>query len=381
VEKLSRQQGSTVVLHYWGHRGGGSQVTLSLARHLRAARPCLNIILSLNQQNKDMRAFEEDGFPIIAIDRPNLSDLWRKAWVLPRDLKRHADSLEALKPAAVIMTMNSPFAWPFIRMLQGRGLKVFYVTHDAEPHPGDYARLWQRVSQDLLIKTADRVITLSNSVARRIIERLPAIADRTTAIPLETIYRTERRHQAVDLRPGESVRLLFYGRLLPYKGLNLLADALEPLRDDPNWRMTIAGSGPLETDVKRMFAGWSQVDLELGWIADQRTAELFSSHHLLLCPYIEASQSGVIAQAMSWAMPSLVMPAGALPEQIGFGKAGLVAEALDAEGLSRALKLVLEKPSCIADLSQGTIALHMERQSNQGWFRLIETAALHKHKG
>jgi glycosyltransferase involved in cell wall biosynthesis len=273
------------------------------------------------------------------------------------------------------MTMNSPFAWPFIHALQRRGLRVVYIAHDAEPHPGDYAATWQRVTQDLLIKSADRVITLSRSVAQRLAERTPASVSRTSVIPLETIYPSKQTHRPDRQSAGEPVRLLFYGRLLPYKGLDLLIQALQPLKADSRWRLTIAGSGPLASEIRKTFAQWPQVDLELGWITDERAAELFSSHHLLLCPYSEASQSGVIAEALSWAMPSLVMPRGALPEQIGHGVAGFVAQSGDAEGFRRTLEFVLDQPNSLAALSRGAAALLVAHRSEDEWVKLIERMA------
>lgn len=364
-----------VVLHYWGRRGGGSLLTLLLAQYLTESPAPAEVILSITKQNSDIRAFEASGLPLLTIDRPKLRNLWRTAWFLPIRLTEHANALAALKPDAVIMTMNSPFAWPFIRALQRRDLKVIYVAHDAEPHPGDYAATWQRVTQDLLIKAADRVVTLSSNVSRRLAERIPASGSKTSVIPLEAVYPTKRARPRDQQSTDEPVRLLFYGRLLPYKGLDLLAQALQPLKDSPRWRLTLAGSGPLEPEVRRAFANWPQVDLELGWISDQRTAELFSSHHLLLCPYREASQSGVIAEALSWAMPSLVMPAGALPEQIGHGAAGLIARTGDAEGFQDALRSVLDQPSSLTALSRGAAALLNERRDRRDWAKLIKSLA------
>lgn len=276
-----------------------------------------------------------------------------------------------MKPDAVIVTMNAPFAWPFVNVLQRHGIRVLYVAHDAEPHPGDYAVVWQRVTQGLLIRQADEVVTLSNSVAKRIEDRIPASRHKLSVIPLETVYPTRRLNGAYTGPNDGPVRLLFYGRLLPYKGLDLLSKALEALRNQPGWRLTIAGSGPLEAEIGRTFAAWQQVDLELGWISDQRAKELLAHHHLLLCPYVEASQSGVIAQAMSWAMPSLVMPAGSLPEQIGFGRAGLVASTKDAEGFRHCLQSVLERPESLTKLSRTTAEWLTERQSSQAWLKLI----------
>ena len=363
-----------VILHYWGRRGGGSQFTLFLAQHLRNAGGKTDVVLSLAQQNDDIASFRAGGFPIVAMDRPGLPTLWRKGWSLPQQLRRHADTLAALKPDTVIITMNSPFAWPFIRMLQRRGLKVAYVAHDAEPHPGDYAATWQRTTQDILIRRADQVVTLSTSVAVRLHERIPAARDKISVIPLETVYPANDAPVPGRPQAEAPIRLLFFGRLIPYKGLRLLAEALEPLRSHPNWQLTIAGSGPLEPEVRKLFGEWGQVTLELGWISNDRISELFLNHHLLVCPYVEASQSGVVAQALTWAMPSLVMPTGALPEQVGFGAAGLVAGTPDADGLRRSLRTLIEEPCRLPELSRGAAALLAERHRNRGWVQLIEAA-------
>lgn len=346
-----------------------------LAEHFRNTDRTTEVYLSLARQNKDIEAFRETGLPIVTLDRPSLSNLWRRAWLLPQQLRDHGETLASFKPHAVIITMNSPFAWPFIILLQRRGLKVIYVAHDAEPHPGDYARTWQRASQDLLIRKADRVVALSGSVADRIAGRIPIAARKISVIPLETIFPTKRA-QLPDLpTASQPVRLLFFGRLLPYKGLDLMAQALAPLRTNPNWTLTIAGSGPLEADVRGTFGDWPQVDLELGWISGKRADELYASHHLLLCPYNEASQSGSISHAISWAVPSLVTPTGALPEQIGFGTAGVVADSMDADGFRRGLQQILEDPGSLINLSRGAARLLAERRANLSWFKLIQATA------
>ncbi|MCG7392458.1 glycosyltransferase family 4 protein [Microvirga sp. ACRRW] len=363
-----------VVLHYWGRRGGGSLATLLLAQHLSTGEQPCDVVFSLFRGNHDLEAFKATGLPIVFIDRPHLSDLVQKAWSLPRMLREHADRLAALKPKAVIMTMNSPFAWPFMGMLQRRGLKVAYTAHDAAPHPGDYAATWQRITQDLLIKGADRVVALSRSVAKRVAERIPSAAGKISVVPLEVIYPTKRM-SLPDRNADEPIKLLFFGRLIFYKGLDRLAEVLTPLKTRPDWRLTIAGAGPLEGKVRELFAGWPQVNLEFGWISDQRSDELYAEHDLLLCPYTEASQSGVISEALSWALPSIVMPMGALPEQIGFGTAGLVAEDASADAFRRSLELVLDQPDRLKDMSRRTAELLLERQRERGWFELASGPA------
>jgi glycosyltransferase involved in cell wall biosynthesis len=228
------------------------------------------------------------------------------------------------------------------------------------------------MTQDVLIKRADHIVALSGHVLKQVAERHSIPTSKASCIPLETIYPIKRT-RLLDFRPNsEPTRLLFYGRLLPYKGLDVLAEALKSFKSQPDWQLTIAGSGPLEETIRKDFADWPQVNLELGWISNQRTDELFSSHHLLLSPYTEASQSGVVAEALSWALPSLVMPTGALPEQIGFGVAGLIAQTADAHGLRQALQMVLEEPECLMDLSHGASKLLAERTVSQRWMEVLK---------
>jgi glycosyltransferase involved in cell wall biosynthesis len=262
-----RQRRAKVVLHYWGRRGGGSEFTLSLAQYLRQSAPAVDVVLSLACQNDEFESFKAADFPIFTFDRPDLSTLWRKAWTLPGLLRAHADALASAEPDVVIITMNAPFAWPFVKILQRRGVRVVYAAHDAEPHPGDYAVLWQRVTQDRLIRSADGVVALSSNVGRQIEERCSEARGKLSVIPLAAAFPTKRIQHSYE---GGPIRLLFYGRLLPYKGLDLLKDAMEPLRAHPGWHLTIAGSGPLEDEIRRSFAAWQQVDLELGWISDRR---------------------------------------------------------------------------------------------------------------
>ena len=71
-------------------------------------------------------------------------------------------------------------------------------------------------------------------------------------------------------------------------------------------------------------------------IADIEAADI------VVAPYLEASQSGVVAEALAHGKPCLVTPVGALAEQIGFGEAGWIADAPDPRAFASKLEQVLE---------------------------------------
>jgi glycosyltransferase involved in cell wall biosynthesis len=270
--------------------------------------------------------------------------------------------------------MEFALAWPLSLVCRWRGIPIVYVIHNDKPLLGDYFPVYQSALQRLLLRQASHVVVLSDFVRRHI-----ATTDRIrsgtgcTLIPLGA-HDVGASHGARPLREGE-VRLLFLGRLLRYKGLSMLADALEPLRDLPGWRLTIAGMGPEAESVQTRFGHFPQVKVD--WVRELSETDidaLLASHDVLVCPYIEASQSGVLTEALYHGMPSLVMPVGALPEQINFGEGGWVAPSASCEGLRETIRMILAEPASIrrASLAAG---LMVAPPRNKVWGDLIEAVA------
>lgn len=184
------------------------------------------------------------------------------------------------------------------------------------------------------IGLSDGIVTLSRHVAEAVQSGYGAPTERIfeAALPslvAETIAR-------VRMRPGRPVRLLFLGRALPYKGLDLLLDTMRRLEGHVPVRLDIVGSG-IGRGLARRIAAMPDVRLDDRWIAESEFPRILDRADILIAPYREASQSGVVPAALAAGVPTIVTPVGGLVEQVESGRTGLIADTVSADALARAV--------------------------------------------
>lgn len=344
---------------FWGRRGGGPVFALKFAQWLREARPQESLLLSFSETNEELGVARGLGLPLAVEPDPRVAGSpLAKARAVAAMIARFRRDMKRLAPRRVIIPMNFAFAWPLVHLVP-RGTRVIYVVHDDSPHPGDYARLWQAATQKRLVAAAHRVLALSQAVGADVVAHHPGADAKLRIVPINGFYANGGGHPPAPPRPSLAGRrpleLLFVGRLIAYKGLSLLRAALEPLRDRTDWRLTIAGSGPDKAYADAAFSDLPQVFLNTQWLSQPELQGLIAGADLLICPYVEASQSAIIPEGLAQGTPSLVTPVGALPEQVGFGEAGEVSEGATAEALGRAIARLIDDPARVQALQDSAV--------------------------
>ena len=137
-------------------------------------------------------------------------------------------------------------------------------------------------------------------------------------------------------------RLLCFGRLLPYKGLDLLAAALVSLPMQPAIEVRVVGSGP-ESPALDALRSCRGVTVENRWVPETEIGALLAWSDALILPYREASQSGVAAAALAAGRPVIATRVGGLREQLSDAPQAVMCEP-EAASLARAIELWLETP-------------------------------------
>src|SRR5204863_3580023 len=212
-----------------------------------------------------------------------------------------------------------------------------------KPHPGDCLSqktpLWVEM---FARRCADELIVHSQYLREIVVQNLRGIARRISVIP----------HIQIGEEPssvaskGEEHLVLFFGRIWEYKGLEYLIRA-EPLITArvPDARILIAGQGEDFSRYARMMVHPDRFVVHNEFISEDRAADYFRRASVVVLPYIEASQSGVIPMAYSAAKPVVATTVGGLPEMVEDGRTGYLVPPRNELQLADAVtRLLLNEP-------------------------------------
>jgi glycosyltransferase involved in cell wall biosynthesis len=208
---------------------------------------------------------------------------------------------------------------------------VVFTHHDPVRHPGETSRVKDLLT-GLCVANADRVIVHGDSLQADLVRQGVPLG-KVASIP-HGDYGFLRRHAR---NVPEEPLILCFGRLLPYKGLDVLCRAERLLGDRlGEYTVCIAGSGDPACFAQEIGPS-GRVAVRQGFLPDEEVADLFERARLVVLPYTQATQSGVLAVAFAFGKAAIVTDVGGLPEAVGHGQAGRIVAAGDAAALAGAI--------------------------------------------
>jgi starch synthase len=235
-------------------------------------------------------------------------------------------------------------AWhPWMNMMLPAFPDVPLVTtiHDAVLHPGDRESF--ALFQDQQWRRADRVIVHAEAIKRQMVDGLGTPAAKIHVIPIGA-YDLYRTWLSADVQEQEQT-VLFFGRIWEYKGLQHLIEA-EPLITSqvPGARIVIAGQGEPFEKYEQMMVNRDRFVVHNTYIPARLIARLFQEASVVALPYVEASQSAVLAIACAFGKPVVATAVGGIPEVVDHGETGYLVPPRDPESLAEAIVALLRDP-------------------------------------
>ncbi|MBA2558956.1 MAG: glycosyltransferase family 4 protein [Propionibacteriales bacterium] len=247
----------------------------------------------------------------------------------------------------------------------GAPCPVLIGCHDPDPHSGE--RHWRRkhATRVLAFSRADAVLVHHEGGRSALRRRHPRLRGRVHTVRLGTYdflrHLARPPDPAADAAgPDHGPVVLLFGRLTPYKGIEELFRAA-PLvaRAVPGVRFVIAGkpvAGYLPPRAPRL-EGSGQVETRYGYVASTAIAALFRQAEVAVCPYTDASQSGVVLTAFAFGCPVVATSVGGMAEYVEDGVTGLLVPPNDHHALAAALIRCLREPGLVARLREGVAAV------------------------
>jgi glycosyltransferase involved in cell wall biosynthesis len=317
---VSTQRKIVVLIAYWGTRGAGTKFSLYLMNNLQNLG--IDVHMSMSDSGELSKILSD-------INSTRCSRLYigGKIGLLSpiryfrakRDFKRLVGQI---KPDVIVFPMAHP--WDLFTSSNDR---IIRLIHDANPHPGDGPWPTKR-ALTRRIRSGNILVALSESVSNQVYE---------LGIP---VYQFS--HPAFDFGPRLEVvrdpnKVLFIGRQRRYKGGDLLAKAWRDVKvRNPQAKLVVAGQGR----ISKLLEEIDGIEINNHWLSEDEISFHMQSCGVAVFPYIEASQSGLIASAAKYGMKVVATPVGGLMEQVR-ESGGYLASEVSAKSLADSINQAL----------------------------------------
>lgn len=259
-------------------------------------------------------------------------------------------TLKSLNPQVIHFTGIHPFFLLLSFYAKIRNIPVVLTLHDAISHPTQDKSFIKNLTSSRffvksLLKFTSEIIALSSYVAGEIkiaYKREPFIIplshdlSRYAIKSIETINRINRDNSVI--------KLLFFGKIDRYKGIEYLLEACRILKNKGiNFSLKIAGRS---ANYKLIIPSEIEdnVDFENRFISESDIPFLFMSSDVVVLPYVEVSQSGVLPLAFAFGKPVIASNIGSFSEIVEEGINGfLVAPGSSDEIAEKIISLYLNR--------------------------------------
>lgn len=267
---------------------------------------------------------------------------------------------------------------PFLRRIAPLVLTV----HDSSPFNNNPSARLQRIGAFRIMRVFDRLIVHTEKARDAIISHGvdPARIMRIAHGVLGSGPAIEATTAGTSTdRP---MNILLFGKLKPYKGADLLIEALARLSDAQRRRccLQIVGKAEMDTaplhDLAKRLGVENCIKWDLRFVDDEEMSRIFSDADVMAMPYRQIDASGVLMVALGMGRPILASRIGLFAELLEDGRHGFLVPPEDPAAIAVALARLLDDPQGRQTMGANVRALE---KAIPGWQEIgQQTAALYQ---
>jgi glycosyltransferase involved in cell wall biosynthesis len=279
------------------------------------------------------------------------------------------------------------FQWLALPLIDGRLLPAFrriaplvLTVHDTNPFNGNPSARLQSAGFLSALRRFDALIVHTRQGLERLTARGLA-SERIKVLPHGLIEDTSTPQPVLDHTEAPETTFLLFGKMKPYKGIDLLIKAFAQLSPElqNRARLRIVGKpyfdlGPLHSLASQLGVA-DRVAIEPRFVADDELPALFGPGTVAVFPYREIEASGVLTLAIRYGRPIVASRLGGFAETIVDGEHGHLVDPGDIVSLAAALRHMAQEPQFVASCAA---AVQHAARSGPKWADVArDTAALY----
>jgi D-inositol-3-phosphate glycosyltransferase len=248
-------------------------------------------------------------------------------------------------------TFDRTFLMLYYKLL---GKRVVLTAHNVNKRQRDSRDSFlNRLTLRIQYRLADHIFVHTEKMKAELMHQFGVSNDRASVIPFginnsvpNTHLTAPQAKERLGVRENEKA-ILFFGRIKPYKGLEYLIAAFQKLaRRSADYRLIIAGRleegcepywESMQKEIQEYFEA-GRVTLRIEFIPDSEIEVYFKAGDVLILPYKEIFQSGVIFLGYSFGLPAIIADVGSLKDDVVEGQNGFVFCPEDPNDLARAIE-------------------------------------------
>ncbi|MDD5267452.1 MAG: glycosyltransferase [Methylococcales bacterium] len=321
------------------YRGGIAQHTTMLHRALREQVECLTVSFSRqyprwlfpgkNDKDENLGGYTEDGVEYL-IDSIN-----------PLSWARAVKRIRAFAPHIVVFpwwhVYWAPcFAW-LCKQLKRDNIEIVFLCHNAVEHESAH---WKRLISNFVLSSADRFVVHTSIDKENLLKCFPNSPVGIHPLPIFDCFP----QPIIKLPRRASLELLFFGFVRPYKGLDILLEAMTLLKDEDVYLSIVGEFWNGESETHKYITDnniANKIEMVAHYIPDDEVAAYFARCDVVVLPYLSATGSAVIPLAYHYGKPVIATQVGGIPDVVVNGATGTLIEPGSSPQLVMAIKNAL----------------------------------------
>lgn len=279
------------------------------------------------------------------------------------------------KPDIIHVVHEDLILGMFLVLLNKR-YTIVTTEHDPRLHEGEHVlnRILYYVSRTVSRNLSDAIIVHGQNLRNYLVEKnVPA--EKIFVIP-HGDFSYYKKYSTITQE--EKCTLLFFGLIRDYKGLEFLIRAVPRVAEAvPGIKLLIAGEGDFQK-YREMIQNPDHFEIQNRYLNDAEVAAVFSRAAIVVLPYVDASQSGIIPIAYAFKKPVIVTDVGSIAEVVEDGKTGIIVPPKNSVALAEAIITLLKNDALRTEMGENA---YKKMQAELSWEQIgTETLKVYRTK-